>query len=160
MKYTKENPNQQFFDLLLNKEILIGYADRKAYEIPPYKRWFDEWYEKQEPETYVLSKIDTEFLRNLEVVVLSASWCGSCRTEISRFYKILDVMQAAPKKLDVIYVNRQKQVPGLELTHYRFSRVPTFIFYSNGKEIGRINERPVDTLEQEILEIQLRNGII
>ena len=160
MRYTKENPNQQFFDLLLNKEILIGYCNRQAYDIPRYKRWFDEWYEKQEPETYVVSKIDSDFIRNLDIVILSASWCGSCRTEISRFYKILDFKEVFPKNLDIIYVNKQKQVPGLDLTQYQFTRVPTFIFYMENKEIGRINERPPDTLEQEILEIQLRNGII
>lgn len=157
MKYTKDNPNQQYFDLLLNKEVLIGYCDRNAYEIPRYKRWFDEWYEKQEPESYVLSKINKDFFRSLEILVFSASWCGGCRTELARFYKIMDVLDLQPKRLTVIYVNKQKQVPGLDLSEYQFSRVPTFIFYRNNREIGRISERPADTLESDILEIQLRN---
>lgn len=158
MKYTKDNPNQQYFDLLLNKEVLIGYCNRDAYDIPRYKRWFDEWYEKQEPESYVLSKLRKDFLKSVEIKVISASWCGGCRTEIARFYKILDTLEVQPKRLTVIYVNKQKQVPGLDLSEYQISRVPTFLFYQSGREIGRINERPADTLERDILQIQARNS--
>jgi thiol-disulfide isomerase/thioredoxin len=157
MNYNKENLNQQFFDLLLNKEILIGYCDRKAYEIPRYKRWFDDWYEKQEPESYILSKLDKAFLREVQIVLISATWCGACRTETSRFYKILDALDVIPENLTVIYVNKQKRVPGLDLSSYGFSKVPTFIFYKGNEEIGRISERPQDTLEHDLLEIQRRN---
>lgn len=154
MAYNRDHLNQQYFDLLLNKEILIGYCNRDAYKIPRYARWFNDWYEKQEPEYYVLSKLNPRFLESLEMVVIAATWCGSCRAEIARFYKILDVLEINPGNLSVIYVNKLKQVPGLDLTEYQFTRVPTFIFYRDHKEIGRINEQPKDTLEKDLLDIQ------
>jgi hypothetical protein len=37
------------------------------------------------------------------------------------------------------------------------TRVPTFIFLRAGKEIGRVTERPITTLEQDIATILDKN---
>jgi thiol-disulfide isomerase/thioredoxin len=152
--YTKENPNQQILDLALNKEILIGYCNRDAYKIERYKRWFDDWYERQEPEVYVLNKLDKSFLEKLEIIVFGATWCGACRVETARFYKIFDMLGISFDNVSLLYLNRQKKIPGMELDSFNISRVPTFVFKLNNKEIGRITEQPKDTLEADLLEIQ------
>ena len=152
--YSKDAPNQQILDLTLNKEILIGYCNREAYNIERYKRWFDNWYEKQEPEAYILDKLNKEFLKNIEITIFAATWCGACRVETARFYKIFDTLQLAFDNVTVLYLNRQKKIPGLDITAYNVDHVPTFIFYQNKKEIGRIVEQPKDTLEADLLEIQ------
>ena len=127
MQYSKENPNQQILDLALNKEILIGYCDRDAYKIERYKRWFDDWYKKQEPEAYILNKLEPDFLKSLEITIFAATWCGSCRVETARFYKIFDALKIPFEKVTVLYVNRQKKIPGLDISSYDVTRVPTFI---------------------------------
>ncbi len=154
MIYSKEYPNQQILDLALNKEILIGYCNRKAYNIEPYKNWFDKWYEKLEPEIYFLNKLNKEFLKNIEIIIFAASWCGACRVEIARFYKIFDTLQIPFDNVTVLYVNRLKKIPGFDITPFEINRVPTFIFYQDKNEIGRIIESPKDTLEADLLEIQ------
>lgn len=152
--HSKDTPNQQILDLSLNKKILIGYCNRDAYKIERYKRWFDDWYEKQEPEAYILNKLDKNFLKNLEITIFSATWCGACRVETARFYKIFDTLQISFDTVTVLYLNRQKKIPGLDIESFDVTHVPTIIFYQNKKEIGRIVEQPKDTLEATILEIQ------
>ncbi len=53
-------------------------------------------------------------------------------------------------------MNREKvgladEVDGMEI-HF----VPTFIFYRNDEEIGRIVEMPYESLEKDMLEIVLK----
>ncbi|MFW5657626.1 MAG: thioredoxin family protein [Bacteroidota bacterium] len=157
MTNTPVNTNQVTIDPVLNKEILIGYCDRGAYKIPRYQRWFDEWYKKQEPEVYYTGKLQAGFLASLSITIISASWCGSCRTEVARFYKIFDGLNINYNKVTVIYVNKQKQAPGIDISALRIGRVPTFIFYKNSTEIARITEQPKDTLEAELFRVQENN---
>ena len=52
-----------------------------------------------------------------------------------------------------------KKANGIE-KGYLIERVPTFIFYKNGTEIGRFVEHTVDgaTLEHDILQIVAQKG--
>lgn len=46
-----------------------------------------------------------------------------------------------------------KKAEGFDIDQFIIERVPTFIFYKNESEIGRIIETPVETLEKDILNI-------
>ena len=55
-------------------------------------------------------------------------------------------------------VNRDKKNPESDIEYLNIERVPTFIFYKTGgdgskKEIGRIIETPVRSLEEDLLDI-------
>ena len=73
-----------------------------------------------------------------------------------RFYKILDFLGYPDSNVTLVCVDRHKQGLAEETKGLNIQRVPTFIFYKNGKEKGRIIERPVKSLEKDMWEILKR----
>ena len=81
------------------------------------------------------------------------TWCGDSKREIPRFYKVLKAAKFNVSNLEMIAVNRGKKTPDNLQKGLNIFRVPTFIFYKNGKEIGRYVEYPRVSLEKDILAI-------
>jgi hypothetical protein len=75
---------------------------------------------------------------------------------VPRFLKILDTTDYPEENLLMIAVDSKKQASGLDITAYDIERVPTFIIYKEGKEIGRIIETPVQSLEADLQKILLQ----
>ena len=82
------------------------------------------------------------------------TWCGDSQRDVPNFYKILDEANFNYKNLELVTVNRQKKANGLE-EGFDITHVPTFIFYKDGKEIGRFVEHALDdsTVEEDFLKI-------
>ena len=81
------------------------------------------------------------------------TWCGDSKRETPTFYKILDETNYNYNNLELVTVDRSKTTPdGLE-KGYDVVRVPTFIFYKDGKEIGRYVEYARESLEEDMLAI-------
>ena len=82
------------------------------------------------------------------------TWCDDSKREIPNFYKILDNAKFNYLNLEMVAVDKSKKAKGLE-KGYDIIRVPTFIFYKDGKEIGRFVEHALDgsSIEQDILKI-------
>ncbi len=59
-------------------------------------------------------------------------------------------------KVTFIGVDNSKLSPIGEYNSLDIQRVPTFIFYKNNIEAGRIIENPVTSLEQDIINILTR----
>ena len=65
--------------------------------------------------------------------------------------KIIDNLHGDKPAIDYIGVNRDKLADGLDISHLNIDFIPTFIFYENGREIGRIVETPASTMENDML---------
>jgi thiol-disulfide isomerase/thioredoxin len=100
-------------------------------------------------------------LKTFKIKVFLGTWCGDSKREVPNFYKILDTAKFPESQLQVIAVNRTedayKQSPNHEEKGLNIHRVPTFIFYKNGKEVNRIVEHPKETLERDIYKIVTDN---
>ena len=81
------------------------------------------------------------------------TWCSDSRREVPRFYKILDEIEYPSENVSLINVNRDIEGLGDEVTGLEIHFVPTFIFYRNDEEIGRIVEIPYESLEKDMLEL-------
>lgn len=81
------------------------------------------------------------------------TWCGDSKRETPMFYKLLDEVGFKEKNLTLITVDRSKSKPEELVSGFNVVRVPTFIFYRGGQEIGRYVERPRESLEKDILKI-------
>jgi len=74
------------------------------------------------------------------------TWCGDSKREVPRFIKVLEAANFPVDNLKIVAVDRRKEQykksPTGEEWGLSIKRVPTFIFYKNGKESNRIIESP------------------
>ena len=88
-----------------------------------------------------------------QIVVIIGTWCPDCHRETPHFMRIIEAAANPNIEVEYIGVDRSKQDPEGLAAKYAFSRIPTFIVKQQGKELGRIVERPQATLEADLVEI-------
>ncbi|MDO5978452.1 thioredoxin domain-containing protein [Flavivirga spongiicola] len=137
-------------------ELLLGEINRHGLT----KNSFNDWFSKNHSNYLVNTKVVKllkNALKDYEVKVFLGTWCGDSKREVPRFYKVLDAANFPENRLKVVAVNRTteayKQSPNHEEKGLNIHRVPTFIFYKDGKEVNRIVESPKETLERDMLKI-------
>jgi len=146
--------NKVVIDDKTNKEILIGQCDRTAFSKDHFTNWFEEGYNKYEPEQEILSKIEqSDRISSTDILIIFGTWCGDSRRELPRFFKIEDQLKNTTLNYKLIGVNTKKSSNDKSLQGIEFTRIPTFIFFENGVEIGRIVESTEESLEADILKI-------
>lgn len=132
--------------------MLLGKANRKGLEMKPFKGWFDTGYEDYKVDSETLEKLKP-LLKDVVITVFMGTWCEDSQREVPHFYKILDASGFDESKLNLINVSDEKTTPeGLEKGK-NITNVPTMIFYKNDKELGRIVEYPIESLEKDMFAI-------
>ncbi len=155
--------NQEIIEKDGNKK-LLGQISREMLSKAPYKEWYQPQFENYIVENQKLKPFAKK-LSKTTVKVFLGTWCGDTKREVPRFLKTLDSQGFNKKNLQLICVdnggnNAYKQSPEHEEKGMSILRVPTFIFYEEGKEIGRIVESPVVSFEQDIVNILNKNRTI
>ena len=139
-------------DTTINQEVLIDYCDRTGLESGEFGIYY-----KLEYEDYAVNdsliKLISKKLRKYNIIIVFGSWCSDSEQQVPRFYKILDHSKFKESHLKIIAVNRSKSTMEVDIEDLNIERVPTFIMYKKGKEVGRIVETPYDTLEEDLLKI-------
>ncbi|CAL2102810.1 Thioredoxin [Tenacibaculum sp. 190130A14a] len=133
---------------------LVGFVNKTSFQQEPYgSEWFNDFYNYYETDKDVVEKLKP-LLKDVKIKGFMGTWCGDSQREIPNLYKILDEAEFNYKNMELVGVNRQKKANGLE-ENLNIIRVPTFIFYKDGKEIGRFVEHAVDdsTVEKDFLKI-------
>ena len=144
-------------------EMLLGKCTKDALLKPPFSVWFLKNYNDY---TGDLKAIDSlrPLLKNKKVTIFLGTWCGDSKREVPRMLKILDGCGFPEKQARLIMVSNltgmYKQSPQHEEAGKNIIRVPTFIFYENGKEMGRIIESPVLSLEKDMLKILRKENYV
>lgn len=87
-----------------------------------------------------VSKEARAALRGVDLVVLFGSWCHDSVREVPRLLKT--VAPVADIKLQLIGIDRQKQTPSAWVSQYQLAFTPTVIVLRDGRELGRVIERP------------------
>ncbi|TVZ56040.1 thioredoxin-like protein [Lutibacter sp. Hel_I_33_5] len=131
---------------------LVGYADKESFNQIPYSAWFKSNHKAYNTDSETIAKIK-EPIKALKVRAFMGTWCGDSKRETPRFYKVLEEADFNFDNLELITLNRSKRTPDNLQQGHNVIRVPTFIFYKDGKEIGRYVEYPRETLEKDILKI-------
>ena len=138
------------------KEKLLGKINREGLTSNSFKSWFDKNYDNYIPNEELINTIKNS-LNEYSIKLFLGTWCGDSKREVPRFYKVLDAANFPESQLEVIAVDRTpeayKKSPTGEEKGLNIHKVPTFIFYKNGKEINRIVESPQASLEQDIKAI-------
>ncbi len=152
--FAQERDFFTYFDDKSGKDCIIGDCNRAAFYDTLYAAWFDEEYDNYEIDSEEISNIKKEML-SLEIVIVMGTWCSDSRRELPRFFKILDYVSYPSENVRIIGVNREKKGLEAETDNLNINFVPTFIFYKQGKEIGRIIETPSVTLEKDLSALLL-----
>lgn len=158
----KTNPTEKKEEVTITKEvvdeeeeelpIITGVQTREVISAAPYDSWFAPAYA-----TYSVDKETAEktqaLLAGVNVKIFMGTWCEDSQREVPQFYKILDLLKVSEDNLELITVDREKMTPEHLEDGFDITNVPTFIFYKDGKEINRIVESPVTSLEKDMLRI-------
>ena len=103
----------------------------------------------------VIDSLKAKIGDNLKIDVYLGLWCGDSMNNVPPFIKIMDNINEAGK-ITVNYYTVERK-PNRETKYYveekKVERVPTFIFYRDDKEIGRIIENPSTSMAEDFLEI-------
>ncbi len=138
------------------KEKLLGKINREGLQQNSFKNWFDKNYETYITNNKAIKTIKKD-LNEYTIKVFLGTWCGDSKREVPRFYKLLDQANFPEDQLEVIALDRTqeayKQSPTGEEKDMNIHRVPTFVFYKDGKEVNRIVESPKETFERDIANI-------
>lgn len=131
---------------------LVGIADKNSFMQAPYQGWFTNNFNRYKIDEATVNQIK-KHLKGVSIKGFMGTWCGDSKRETPRFYKIMEKAGFDFDKLELVTVNHSKRTPDNLQQGYNIIRVPTFIFYKKGKEIGRFVERPRESLEKDILKI-------
>ncbi len=126
-------------------------GDREILNHPLWKQGFDEYTVNREIVEILQSKI-----REIDSIdVYFAFWCGDSVNNVPPFIKIVNAIEEKHLKINYFKVKRKQSGEKYYYKKLRVERVPTFIFFKDEKEIGRIIENPKKNIEEDILEILL-----
>lgn len=135
-----------------NRNYYVGLKTKNDFLKEPHAKWFNQEYKNYKFQNKVISKLK-KHKETIQIKVFMSVWCHDSHREIPRLYTILEAINFDNEKLEVFALNRAKKAPGNPQKEYDIRRTPTLIFLKDGKEIGRFVEKPIQTLEKDILKI-------
>ncbi len=143
--------------------MLLGRCERNALQQAPFSSWFSSNYD-----AYVVDSFTCTFIKpllaNKTITLFMGTWCGDSKREVPRILKMLDCCGFPAEKITLIMVSNApdayKQSPQHEEAGKNIIRVPTILIHENGKEVGRIVETPITSLEKDMLAILQQKGYV
>jgi thiol-disulfide isomerase/thioredoxin len=151
---SQSQPLNRFFEKANGDINLLGISTVDRLQEAPFMEWYLESYSEYEVNTELFQLVDLPD----SITIFMGTWCGDSRREVPRFIKILESRNYDLDKLNIICLNtgfqNYKQAPEREERGMDIHRVPTFIFHDEkAKEIGRIVEEPIVSLEQDFADV-------
>lgn len=117
-----------------------------------------EWrsgYDGCQPDPALLASL-RERIRGSRLEVYFAFWCGDSRNHVPVFKKIVDLLDLPELAVEYFAVERKASPEQMYYVAGKgVERVPTFIVYRDGSEIGRIIENPKASILEDLLNILL-----
>lgn len=148
---TSDKPLQSKKVIRNDIEMLYGKIDREQlYFDYPFWKSEAEYYQ---PDSLVVAQLEMADGAD-EALIFLATWCGDSEVQVPAFLKVYDLAGLDKQmKIKMWAVDRNLELDNGLAQSYQLERVPTFIFLKDGKEIGRIVETPVNTMEADMLNI-------
>lgn len=131
---------------------LIGIANKASFADASFKPWYDSRYAEYKTDAAIIEQLKP-IINDYTIKGFMGTWCGDSKRGVPRFYKILEETGFDEDYFELITVGRNKKTPDNLQEGFDLIRVPTFIFFKDGKEVGRFVERPRETMEKDILKI-------
>jgi thiol-disulfide isomerase/thioredoxin len=139
---------------------ILGNCSLSRLEKKPYSEWYAKNFSAYEPNIQVLAALKKTNPAKYTMKIFFGTWCGDSKRELPKMTKVLEKLSFPQKNITLIGVDDStevyKQSPQRQEAGMNIFRVPTFIVYENGKEVGRIVEYPTETMERDLLKIFAR----
>lgn len=139
-------------DTIHRNEILCGKCFLQELQQNEFGSHFLSEYRNYLPYRGILNDLEKK-IYGCRISIVLGTWCSDSKEQVPRFVKILDELQYKTSCLEIICVDKLKTAGNLDISDLKIERVPTFIFYIDEEEIGRITETPHLTLEQDTYHI-------
>ncbi len=111
------------------------------YQYPIFKKSYDN---------YVPLELSTLKVDDINVFVFFGTWCHDSKRELPKALKIFNKIGINDENIELIAVGIDKKEPLGRAAKLNLIYTPTLIFFRGSKEIGRIIEKPVISLEKDI----------
>jgi len=149
-----QDTNRTKIDEKSQMEVMIGICNRNGLKSNLFKTYYETEYAAYKPDTATVSALKKALVsKNILTTIVMGSWCGDSQEQVPRFYKIMDATGYKDANVTLYCVDRTKKTDKGETNNLNITLVPTFIFYKDGKELGRITESPKESLEKDMLGI-------
>ena len=132
--------------------ILIGVFKRDTLESRSYNKWFMQSYKDHALDKESMAQLK-KGLEDVRITVFMGTWCEDSQREVPAFFKILDEVDYESETVKIVTVSEDKTEPKELVEQKNITNVPTFIFMKDGKELGRIVEYPLESLEKDMVKI-------
>ncbi|MFL6247809.1 MAG: HEAT repeat domain-containing protein [Thermoanaerobaculia bacterium] len=134
--------------------LIIGEltTDRLMATLPAYVQRKNEY----KPDVTVLEMIKPLVREGDRVEVFMGTWCDDSQREVPKFLRITDDLKSqfgVDLPVRFVAVDKSKQQPAKLLEGKSLQKVATFIYYRDGQELGRIEERPQGVFEDDLLAL-------
>lgn len=132
---------------------LVGRFSQSALHIKPYSDWYLGNFQAYIPDSAELALL-ADHIHGINIKVVIGTWCSDSKRETPRLFKLLTAINYPIEEISIIGVARDKfrnekdSIPSIKKLN--IVRVPTIIFYKDKKELGRIIEYPVNSLEKDM----------
>lgn len=134
--------------------LIIGEltTERLIATLPEYVQKQNEY----QPDATVLEMMKPLVRPGDRVEVFMGTWCDDSQREVPKFLRIADDLKTqfgVQLPVRFVAVDKSKQQPAALLKGKSLAKVATFIYYRNGQELGRIEERPQGVFEDDLLAL-------
>jgi hypothetical protein len=136
--------------------ILVGDMDWEGLTSAPYGTWFINGYKEYVVDSVALQPLVGN-MSGVHISVFVGTWCDDSKYQLPQFYKILDFLKYDLGELRVVGLERLEDTqlvgPNQQAPTNDIGFVPTYIFYQEDVEQGRITEFPQQSLEKDMAKI-------
>ncbi|MBL7093890.1 thioredoxin family protein [candidate division KSB1 bacterium] len=133
--------------------ILKGWiTENQLFELSPV---YVEEKNSYQPDSASISFLK-KFNEELNIQIFLGTWCPDCRREVPRFLKVMEKTDNDFIKFQMMGLDRTKRDSLGLAEKFQIEFVPTFIVLQKNREIGRIIEIPMLSIEQDLVEILLK----
>jgi hypothetical protein len=116
---------------------------------PEWKKVYDQYV----PNAELIESLKNK-AKELKADVYFAFWCEDSKNHLPVFLKILDTVNVPEFKVNFYAVERKATADQqYYVADMMVEKVPTFIFYANDFEMGRIVENPKNSMLQDMMII-------
>jgi len=132
---------------------LVGEITVRQIQESEHKDWFNKELNTYPVDTETLDDFlnNPKRLKQISVTIFLGTWCSDSQREFPRFYNIMRYLNIT--NYTIIGMDLNKKTPKKLEKGMDIKYVPTIIIYQNGKEINRIIESPIQSLEKDLIAI-------